>query len=327
MNERPHILFTATFTASFIRMDLDILQRHFRVSEAIGSGPLYLLRTLLRIVPADITFSWFASVYSSVVIAVASLLGKRTVLVLGGVDVAKMPEYSYGIWNSRWRAAIVRYGIMHADHVLAVDASIKADAVRLVQYDGANISVLPTGHDPEQWTPGNAQRRQQVLTVAACDTDTRYMVKGLDFLHAVAASMPEQKFVLAGVTGAVKQQHPFPENVSVLGHCSSTELLELYRTSAVYFQPSRREALGSTLCEAMLCGCRPVGTDVGGIPTVIGENGRIVPFGDVPTAAEALTAALNEPEQYSGRERILQFFSLQRRERELLSIVNGEAHA
>ena len=98
-------------------------------------------------------------------------------------------------------------------------------------------------------------------------------------------------------------------------------MLELYRSSAVYLQPSRREALGSTLCEAMLCGCRPVGTDVGGIPTVIGDTGKVVPFGDVPAAVQALREALDAPEQYAGRERIIREFSVAHREQELLSII------
>ena len=41
-----------------------------------------------------------------------------------------------------------------------------------------------------------------------------------------------------------------------------------------------REGLPNALCEAMLCECVPVGTDVQGIRTAMGDAGFYVPYGD-----------------------------------------------
>ena len=59
----------------------------------------------------------------------------------------------------------MRYGIKHADAVLAVDASLKHNAITLAGYPGENITVVPTGYDPTFWIPGTKQERI-VLTVA-----------------------------------------------------------------------------------------------------------------------------------------------------------------
>ncbi|MFA6468336.1 MAG: glycosyltransferase family 4 protein [Bacteroidota bacterium] len=326
MDKKPSILFTATFNASFIREDLQLLRAHFRVTDVIASGTVAFFRYLFVLPAADLTFSWFASVYSSILIFFTKLFGKRSVLILGGVDVAKLPEAHYGIWNSRWKSVIVRYGITHADIVLAVDSSIKKDAMTLSRYDGKNISVLPTGHNEQFWIPGSIKKEKLVLTVAACGDLTRFKIKGIDFLYTVARAMPETSFVLVGLSETVKRQFPPPENVRSYGIVPPEELLGLYQCAQVYFQPSMREALGSTICEAMLCECYPVGTNVGGIPTVIGSTGAVISFNDTAAAsAEILKGFMSGP-ALAARERIISHFSLGLRESALKNIIMSLYH-
>lgn len=322
MDKKANILFTATFSTPFIREDLSFLQEHFTVTPVISSGPFTFFRWLPAIVRSDISFSWFASVYSSILVLKMKLLGRHSVIVLGGVDVARMPEFNYGVWNSRWRSVIVRYGITHADIVLAVDETLKRDAMRLAGYDGKNIRVVPTGYDSERWSP-QGQKERMILTVAHCDTVTRAMIKGIDFLADVARTMPQERFLLIGIKNDIAQQFGLPSNITVMEAVPQEELLRYFRSSAVYFQPSRREGLPNTLCEAMLCNCTPVGTDTGGIPNVIGECGMVIPFGDGAKAADGLKNALAGGEQSAPRERIKRLFTKQQREEELLTAIRS----
>jgi len=323
VNDKKNILFTATFVTPFIQTDRSILQHHHYVTEVISSGVLTFFHYLRHFPKTDITFSWFASVYSSILIFLANLFGKRSVLILGGVDVAKLPEVNYGIWNSRWKSAFVRYGITHADVVLAVDPSIKEEAIALAMYDGENISVVPTGHDLDFWRPGTTSRKNIILTVATCDTETRFRIKGIDFLYDIARAFPEQSFVLVGMTDTIRQKTHPPPNISIHPYLSHKELLQYYQTTTVYLQPSMREALGSTLCEAMLCECYPVGTTVGGIPTVIGETGSLIPYSDVQAAVHALKQGLSHGVSKIARQRIIDHFSLQQRETALLRTISS----
>lgn len=320
MNNKPTILFTATFSTPFIREDIRILQTEYSVHQIISAGIFTFLKFLFVLPRVDITFSWFASVYASILVYLSKFFHKRSILILGGVDVAKIPELNYGIWNSWWKSKIVRYGITHADVVLAVDPSIKSDAMTHAHYDGKNIHVIPTGYDDSFWKPGPI-KENFVLTVANCYDETRFKIKGIDFLYDVARSMPDIHFLLIGLKEKLKRKYPPPTNLTTYDFKSQYELLEIYQRAKVYFQPSRREALGGTLCEAMLCECYPIGTNVGGIPTVIQDTGTLIQFGNKDEALHAIRNGMIINRSPKARERIVNSFSLMQREKNILEYV------
>ena len=68
------------------------------------------------------------------------------------------------------------------------------------------------------------------------------------------------------------------------------------RRTSVFVQPSRWEALGLALQEALYYGCPSIGTDVGGIPELIdqGVNGLLVPPDDPEAMAIALEKLLSD---------------------------------
>lgn len=325
MDKKVNILFTATFSTSFIQEDLKILRNNFFVNEIISSGFKTLIRYISTIRSNDISFSWFASVYSSFLIFLARIFGKKSILILGGVDVAKIPELHYGIWNSWWKSRIVSYGIKHADVTIAVDGSIKNDAMRLADYHGNNIIVLPTGHDSTFWVP--IQHKENfILTVANCDNYSRYKIKGIDFLYNVAAVLPDVKFVLVGMSKELQNQFTPPRNLEILEFKPKNELLDIYQRAKIYFQPSLREAFGSSICEAMLCNCYPIGTNVGGIPTVIDNIGSLIPFGDKESAMNEINKGLQIPVSHQPREYIISNFSLEKREKIIIKTISQLFH-
>jgi len=112
-------------------------------------------------------------------------------------------------------------------------------------------------------------------------------------------------------------------NVRVLPYANREELLRLYQVARVYFLPSLVEGMPNSLCEGMLCGCIPVATRVGGVSEVLGTLGFQVTFGDVEGTNTALGSALEAPATEGGqmRSRILDFFPLARREREIMQVV------
>jgi glycosyltransferase involved in cell wall biosynthesis len=65
------------------------------------------------------------------------------------------------------------------------------------------------------------------------------------------------------------------------------------RRAAIYVQPSREEALGLALQEAMSSGCACVGTRVGGIPDLLEPStGLLVPPGDPTALAETMKSLI-----------------------------------
>ncbi|MEW5797413.1 MAG: glycosyltransferase family 4 protein [Bacteroidota bacterium] len=324
MNNKPRILFTATFSTPFIQEDLQTLRSQYSVTEVISSGVGTFRKFLNEIRHCDITFSWFASVYSSTLVFIAKLFGKKSIIILGGVDVAKEKEYDYGIWNSWWKAIIVRYGITHADAVLAVDESLKREAIRLAKYDGHNIQVVPTGYDPERWKPG-AVKENFVLSVGSIHTLARFKKKGFDILLDVAHNMTDVQFIIIGIAESVAQQFSVPDNVHIYPSLTQEELLLYYQRAHVYCQLSRHEGLPNSLCEAMLCECIPVGSDRFGIPNGIGDTGFIVDPERRNDIVSAIRNALmlNADAGKKARKRIIENFPQTLRTEQLHQVIRS----
>ena len=319
------ILFTSTQVTSFIREDVEILQRHFHVNRLTTRGFRALITIPLGVLRADVTFTWFASVYSAVVVFFARLFGKPSIVVIGGVDVAKYPEIQYGIWLNPWKAILVKYAMRHAHRLLIVDPFQKGEAMRLAEYDGGNIEYAATGYDANAWIP-SAGKEQIVLTVAACTDEGRLKAKGFDFLIRSAKLLPDIKFVVVGISEQIveKARRDAPSNMEIIPFVERRDLLPLYQKAKVYCQPSYIEGLPNALCEAMLCECVPVGTNVGGIPTAIGDAGFLVPYGDATALSSAIQNALQTPSSMGARarERIAKGFTLRQREEALVRILS-----
>ncbi|HLF20070.1 MAG TPA: glycosyltransferase family 4 protein [Bacteroidota bacterium] len=292
----------------------------------IGHGLAQLFRILSSVPRNDVVFCWFASVYASVAVFSARFFGKKVVVVVGGVDVAKEPDLNYGIFLSRWKAPFVRYALRYAHRVLVVDESLRSEAVQRVGYDGKNIECVPTGYDSSFWKPKGA-KRPEILSVAVMLNKARVRLKGIDMLTEAARRIPKTRFTLVGVRPeAVSHLHP-PKNLHLIEPIPRTELLEYYQKAKVYCQPSRREGLPNTLCEAMLGECIPVATNVGGNANAVGSAGFIVEPNDPDVLVNALRKALKAPARQGkqARKRISEEFPAKKREESLLRILSEAA--
>lgn len=312
----PRVLLIAPFPAPFINVDIAILQEFARVKCLIKSGLKAIPLILWNMLFCEVVFCWFGSVYAAVAALFAKIIRKRSIIVLGGVDAAALPEINYGIWLSPWKSRLLTRGLRSADLILVVAPSMKEKIKEFARYDGANIEYLPTGYDAAFWKPG-APKDKFVLTVGQSDTVTRLKKKGIDFLCRAAEKMPEIPFVIIGVTPELLETAGIavPGNVQLLPPMPQAELLKFYQRCAVFCQPSRSEGMPNTLCEAMACGCIPVGTDVDGIPAAIGDTGFLAPPGDIDALVNALRQALALEPAFGerARQRIISEFPLQRR--------------
>lgn len=324
MPDSPSILFVSTLNTTFIQDDVTLLSRHFPLKREIGSGWRAILRITLGLFRSDIVFCWFASVYSSFAVAVAGILGQRSIILTGGVDLACDRDLDYGIWLSPWRTRLVRYALRHATHVLVVDPALEADAKRLAGYDGANITYVPTGYDTTFWR-SSATKEPIVLTVAIVKDDRTVRVKGIDLLIAAARRLPGTQFVVVGLDHAIARTLDLPANLEYHPPMPRKDLLPFYARARVYCQPSRREGLPNALCEAMLCQCIPVGTAIAGIVTAIGNTGVMIPSADLEMLTLALGQAFWLPDDHGAlaRTRIVSLFPMEKREASLLRIIQG----
>lgn len=320
-----NIFFFSTVNTSFVKEDLKILKKHFNVFVVIDHGISAILKIIGHALKTELFFVWFASVYSAIIVFISRLFNKKSVIVIGGVDVADYKEINYGIWLNWWKSLFVGYAIRNADKILAVDPFLMDEAKRLAKYDGSNLVYIPTGYDPEQWQAGT-EKEKFVLSVGMCENKWRFIKKGFNDLIEVAKILPEVKFVVVGFTKNFLDQikNILPKNLEALTSLRKEELLKYYQRAKVYCQLSFTEGLPNALCEAMLCECVPVGTNRGGIPTGIGDAGFIVNYGDIHATADSIRKALEDDGTLGKRARshIVQNFLLSMRENKLIVLIN-----
>ncbi|HYQ86038.1 MAG TPA: glycosyltransferase family 4 protein [Bacteroidota bacterium] len=323
-HETATILFVSAFHAPFIQDDIELLEKHFTVRKQVGHGPGAAAKIVVKAFRCDVIFCWFASVYAFVAVTMGKILGIKSIIVIGGVDVAKDKELDYGIWLSPWRARLVRYALRNADRVLAVHPTLKDDAARLAGYDGGNIQYLPTGYGGGIWKPAG-EKESIVLTVAVVKDRRRLRVKGIDVLAEAARRLPGMTFIVIGVDSHLTGNVQPPLNMHFRPVINRMELLPYYQRAKVYCLPSLREGLSNSLCEAMLCGCIPVASDAGGSRTAVGEAGILVPPGNIDSLVGGLQRAMQMRSDAgsAARARIVALFPSEKRETGLISILNG----
>jgi glycosyltransferase involved in cell wall biosynthesis len=328
-DDSTRILFVRPWGGKFMDIDKQMLAEHFRVQVvnaiwrenkllSIALVPLRIFRGVLR---SDVTYSWFAGVHSYFAVLWSRLLNKKSIVIVGGYEVARVPGIHYGLFSYVF-SRLVRYTLNHADIVLTVDDSLKQEAIENIGANGANIRTVPTGYDGNEFRP-SGEKQNLALTIGYSRTLDRNRIKGIDVFAECAKALPDIEFVAIGVEGEAFDilANMKIDNLHLLGLVPQSVLHPYFQKAKVYCQFSRHEGLPNALCEAMLCECVPTGTKICGIPTAIGDTGFYAEVGDPKTAIEAIKSALISNKGPEARERIRRLFPLERREREILQAV------
>lgn len=321
---KQKILFICPYFSSFIQKDLDLLRRHFDVKVGHYTSIVSIPKILKGVLWSDVTFSWFADTHAFWAVLFSKMCKKKSIVVVGGFEVANVPEINYGLMLSPISARIVKYVLENADKVLTVDDSLKMDAINNAGVNGKNILTVPTGYDSEKFKP-KGEKENLVMTVSISYKWKQVRLKGLDTFVKSAKFLSDVKFLIVGIRGDAlkKLQDIAPSNVKFIGPLSQNELMLYYQKAKVYCQLSISEGLPNALCEAMLCECVPVGTKYYGIPTAIGDTGFYVPYDDPEATAEATKEALNSNKGKEARKRIKNMFPIEKREKELKEVINN----
>ncbi len=358
----PKLLFVYIRSSSFIREDIRLLEETYEVASfefrgAKKPGPLAFawlfckqLVWLLRELPGAVgVYGWFVDYHMALPVAAARFFRKPALAVVGGFDAVSLPSLGHGVALSGWRRRIARMVFRRADALLPVSASLVQSKNRfsegpeereygfrvLAPDTPAAIHVVPTGYDPEVWVEGPGERAPVVGTVGFVDAGRTFRVKGIDLFFDAARLMPDVRFRVVGVRDreTIAARYDPPPNIELIPPAPREQLAAQYREMSVYVQLSRAEGLPNVLCEAMLCGCVPVGSRVFGIPDGIGEAGFLVDEPDVSAVCEAIRAALDAAgpaSRAAARARIERLFHRDRRREKLLAILaeltGGERH-
>lgn len=317
MKRKIRVLFIKPTTRTFTEQDIEILNKYFEVKTLHLNllRPRLIKDLLLSTIWSDVTYSWFAGNHAFLAVLFSRLFGKKSIVIVGGYDVARIPEIEYGLSLNRCGKFIVNYILNNASKILAVDESLMQDAIKNFRSRGDNISVLPTGYDGKKWAP--CGKKENLVIAVGYVTNNSIRRKRYDVFVKAASLLEDVKFVLIGndVDNSIEYLKSIAtSNVEFAGYVTHEELLNYYQRAKVYCQLSRYEGLPNALCEAMLCECTPVGTKYCGIPKAIGDTGYYVNYGDVESTAFMIKKALNSNNGQRARTRIKTMFPIENRE-------------
>ena len=330
---KGNLLYIYPSFSTFVKKDYELINKNFFVKKHqykqkknlighfVNQVKLFFWLTL-NIWTAKKIFIWFADYHSFLPILFAKIFRIESFIVIGGYDVAHIPEINYGSFKNPLRAKLSKFSLENATVNLPVAESLFSDLeIRAPKATGV---TLHTGYDKNKFSMKVKEKEKIVLTIGSGNTIQRLKLKGIDFFIEVARLLPEYKFFIVGLGDFSKQVfNEIPENVKIFGFIDGDELIKLYSRSKVYTQFSMREGLPNVVCEAMLCECVPVGFSNGGIPIAMGSEGYLVEEKNSELAANAIKKAMNSDKSagQSAREHIIKNFPIEKREKKLLNLL------
>lgn len=291
--------------SSFVRADIDILSSFGRLQcvdlrQSKNKGaylkmmfwiPWYILRQS----KCTLCLTWFADYHAAVMVFWARFLGRKSVVFIGGYDAVHYPEFAYGIYQSPLRRFCGVYALNHTDLIIANHKALLSSD---------NLYYKPKGHPegiyrliPSLKTkalvvhncittpPPDAfsqARNKCVLTVGSTPRLQDFINKGFDLMLKAAANYTDWTFIFVGIDAKWNEQLESAyqlssyHNLKIYHTIEHAEVLALMNDADIYAQPSISEGMPNALLEAMLYGCKPLGSNVAGIPTLIGNWGKII---------------------------------------------------
>lgn len=335
---------------SFVKRDIEILSTKYSVITHDFNltkkhlVPFQFIKQLLFIIRSffsvDSVICHFAG-YSSLLPALFSkLFRKPCFIIVAGTDAAWFPDLNYGNYGKRLLGWATCTSLKNATLIFPVHESLAYQDYNYYpsgapaqgfqhfcpQTKSIPFKALYYGYDSSLFKPvkGIERQKNSFLTIGNLSNPYMFKRKGYDLIIELAELRPELNFTLVGWDK--KQEITVPKNVTLLPYMSQHEVINCFSKHEYYFQLSIMEGFPNALAESMLCGCVPIGSNVSGIPDIIGDTGYILETHTLADLNQLITEIIskNNLNQLSikARNRISINFTLERRLQEFENAIN-----
>jgi glycosyltransferase involved in cell wall biosynthesis len=340
----PHI-------STFIQRDMEMLGVKYNLipydfsSKSKWMVPWQFFRQfvflLIQIFKTDTIICHFAGYSSFLPSLFCKIFGKPCFIIVAGTDGARFSDFNYGNFNKKLLGWFTGASLRMATKVLPVHESLVYQDYDY--YDGgkpaqgfgyfypkaAHVPFHPVyyGYNFDDFKILDSVVRKPASFIAVGNLNEKdvFRRKGFDLVINFAGHRPELSFTLVGWDG--KKPLAVPSNVSLLRYMSTPDLVKLMNEHEFFLNLSLMEGFPNALAEAMLCGCIPMGSNVSGIPFIIGDAGYILDRHDLQQLNVLVDKALTDPARtrlpLMAHNRIKENFPMERRLRELEQVINS----
>lgn len=212
-----------------------------------------------------------------------------------------------------------------AEAVIAISGAVR-ESLRRAGIAEARLHLVPSGIDlaaGRAAAPADLRARlalppeAPLLLVIAALTPEKGHALALEVAARMRPAWPSAHWVFAGdgpLRAPLEREARARDVADVVRFAGRVNDVVPWLTEATLLvSPSREEALGTSLLDALAAGCPVVATAVGGVPEVLGGGaGLLVPPDDPAAMAAAIHEVLADPARRAalaaaGRERVTRF--------------------
>lgn len=253
--------------------------------------PILFLKQLFFILKyqarSPLAFCMFAGYHSLLPALVGKLTQKPFVIILGGTESVSIPSIGYGIVNKGLIGKFARWSYKLTSQFAPVHQSLIYSKNSYYQEEGqfqgikhyvpdvqADFTVIHNGYDPERFKRRPIARLKNGFITVAHDLHKPHLrkLKGVDLILLIAPDFPDCHFTIVGLP----HYQGCPANVTLVPAIGQEALIEQLSRHTFYFQLSLSEGFPNALCEAMLCNCIPIVSDVASMPEIVGDAGFVL---------------------------------------------------
>jgi glycosyltransferase involved in cell wall biosynthesis len=182
----------------------------------------------------------------------------------------------------------------HWTPIVTLSESSKHELVEELHFKSSRVTVVPPGID-QRFSPGGTRAGHPLVVAVGRLVPVKRFDLLIDALVEVKQRLPELRAVIVGEgyeresLEARLRETRADDWISLSGHLTDQELVELYRSAWVIASASAREGWGMTLSEAAACGTPAVATRIAGHLDAVAEGQSGLLTGE---GREDLSAAL-----------------------------------
>jgi len=301
--------------ASFIKKDIEILSSLYDVrTHNFHAAKKHLIPfrfisqlffLLINILQTDLIICEFAAYHSFLPALMGKLFGKPCLIIVGGNDCHNFPALRYGNYTKGFLSTFTKWSLQLCSHIapkhdtlIYCDYSYDKDSPQqqgiksVIKNFNTPYTVIRNGYDADKWYCDTPKESNSFITVCGgLEFSFNYQLKGIDLIVAVAALFPQATFTILGVPDGYDIPNK-PANIHFIGNTANEKLRAIYSTQQFYLQLSMAEGFPNSLCEAMLCECIPIGSEVFSMPEIIGNAGFILKHRDLSELKTVITKAI-----------------------------------